>query len=187
MGGGIIFSPSTVAKSRGVRGTFEATSMEEKFAAWSPSGSPSECWNWSGPISSRGYGSFRAGGKHYYAHRIALERVSLATDPALFCCHRCDNPLCVNPEHLFWGDAADNNRDRAVKGRTVTQFVKGSAHPSFGRFGEAHCASRLSDSEVAAIRRRVNGGESQSAVARSLGLHSSYVSRIARNLVRQEV
>lgn len=161
-------------------------SATEKFAAWAIRGAPKECWNWSGPRNAEGYGCFTAEGVRYVAHRMALEHVSPSPDPALLCCHRCDNPCCVNPAHLFWGTAADNNRDRASKKRTVTQFVKGRGHPNYGKFGEHHCRAKIKRAEIDRIRARVASGESQSAIARDLGLHSSWISRIARGLVRQE-
>ena len=158
----------------------------EKFNLWAPSGAADECWVWQGPRNSGGYGFFHAGGRHFFAHRLALAAIAAPPTAEAVCCHRCDNPPCVNPAHLFWGTVAENNQDRAAKGRTVTQFVTGEAHPNFGKFGERHPRAKLTAAAISMIRDRVAAGETQVAVARDFGLNSSWVSRIARGLVRQE-
>lgn len=75
----------------------------------------SNCWEWTA-ATVKGYGSFGFDGKTYLAHRISY--AIAYEDPLEMCvCHSCDNPLCVNPEHLWLGTPGDNDRDRDQKGR----------------------------------------------------------------------
>ncbi len=73
-----------------------------------------ECWNWTGCKSKAGYGQFLG----QYAHRIAYEMYTGERVYHLHVLHRCDNPSCVNPSHLFLGTHADNMRDMKDKGRS---------------------------------------------------------------------
>ncbi|WP_405860141.1 hypothetical protein OG407_20920 [Streptomyces sp. NBC_01515] len=76
------------------------------------------CWPWKGHRTKKGYGEFQVGGKKKRAHRWLVERaLGYKLDPDIFVCHTCDFPPCCNPGHFFIGDALDNNRDRAAKGR----------------------------------------------------------------------
>lgn len=77
------------------------------------SAGPDGCWLWRGARSSSGYGTFNLGGGRYtYAHRFVMG------DPDGHVCHRCDNPRCCNPAHLFVGTNSDNIADRVAKGRS---------------------------------------------------------------------
>ena len=74
------------------------------------------CWEWTGYVSGR-YGRIRVGdGRRIQAHRFSYELHYGATDSPVIC-HRCDNPLCVRPDHLFAGDQAANLADMTAKGR----------------------------------------------------------------------
>jgi hypothetical protein len=79
------------------------------------------CWEWQGQKNNTGYGRFRVIG-HNLAHRVSF---SIFVGPLLgstmLVCHKCDNPPCVNPEHLFIGTQKKNMEDCSLKGRSVNQ------------------------------------------------------------------
>lgn len=80
-------------------------------------GAPDACWPWPGNISNRGYGVVNMNGRKVSAHRYAYQ-LATGEDPGeLHVCHTCDNPVCVNPAHLWLGTNADNVRDKLDKGR----------------------------------------------------------------------
>lgn len=76
-----------------------------------------QCWEWMASKMPFGYGKFSHQSESVYAHRTVWEMINGSIPMNLNVLHKCDNPSCVNPEHLFLGTIGDNNRDRKAKGR----------------------------------------------------------------------
>lgn len=75
------------------------------------------CWEWTGPRNACGYGTTNVENRSALAHRVAWELLRGPIPDGLLVCHKCDNPPCCNPDHLFLGTQADNMQDAARKGR----------------------------------------------------------------------
>ena len=75
------------------------------------------CWVWTGGRDVNGYGNFSVRGKPSKAHRFSFEIHTGIIPTSEMVCHHCDNPPCVNPDHLFLGNALTNNWDGFAKGR----------------------------------------------------------------------
>lgn len=97
------------------------------------------CWEWqggrrlAGHQSEKGYGYFWLNNGYVRAHRMAWELTNGPIPDDMVVCHKCDNPPCVRPDHLFLGTHGDNHRDAMVKGRLgnalKTHCRKGHALP----------------------------------------------------------
>lgn len=86
------------------------------------------CWNWTGTRKPAGYGAIHEYDstrkrKTRYAHRVAWEIARGPIPDGLSVLHSCDNPRCVNPDHLFLGDDAANALDKAIKGRAARKLT----------------------------------------------------------------
>jgi hypothetical protein len=89
-----------------------------------------ECWEWTGCRLPKGYGMFTIQGQTVYAHRVAWEIATGLSADTLCVCHRCDNPPCVRPDHLFIGTHRDNALDCKAKGRHRNGVLFGDANGS---------------------------------------------------------
>jgi hypothetical protein len=103
--------------------------LKTRFFSKVKIGAPNECWPWLASLTRKGYGKFGINVKTYEAHRVAWMIFNGAIN-GMCVCHRCDNPLCVNPNHLFLGTNKDNVLDMVAKGRNVSAYASKTHCPS---------------------------------------------------------
>lgn len=85
-----------------------------------------DCWEYQGGTNNIGYGMIRDEDKMRTTHRVSYEEHNNVKIPKYMCvCHSCDNPICVNPAHLWLGTMKDNMHDMIKKGRARFGFTKG--------------------------------------------------------------
>lgn len=133
---------------------------------------PDGCWEWDGARHPHGYGLIGIDGRMTRVHRVAHELFIGPIPEGLHVCHRCDNPPCFNPDHLFAGTRADNMRDMAAKGRQVFQ-----KHPERAVRGARNGRHRLTPDEVREMR-ALGGSMTNTALAKRFGVGRTQVRRI---------
>lgn len=115
------------------------------------------CWIWLGALDRNKYGRLRARGRDHYAHRLAweFEHGPITTD--FYLCHKCDNPLCIRPSHLFLGTQKQNIQDAKTKDRLAK--------------GERHGRVKLTEHQVLEARQKYkSGGITHQALAHEYGV-----------------
>ncbi len=131
-----------------------------------------KCWVWHGAKTPKGYGNFGGGTKGarwtVYCHRVSWEYHNGPIPEGLCVLHRCDNPPCVNPEHLFLGTKAENNADCWLKGRYNQ--------------GENRWSAKLKEIEIPAIRALLALGFSTVRVGRLFNVSDATIGQVKRGI-----
>jgi hypothetical protein len=123
------------------------------------------CWNWTASVNTYGYGCFWWDKKQHQSHRISwLIAYGKQSDKLLL--HSCDNPRCVNPEHLREGTQADNMKDKVSRRRHA--------------FGERNAQSRLTEAQVLAIKEKHANGATMRGLGREYGVSKTAISQIVK-------
>jgi hypothetical protein len=148
------------------------------------------CWNWTAAKCSAGYGALKINGIQTGTHRFSYQLHYGAIAKGANICHRCDNPSCVNPAHLFSGTSSDNAKDRCAKGRSdkvaALNAMRGGA--GYCPKGELHKNSKLKESQVAAIRASWRGGKNtQTSLAAQFGVSIGLVHLIVHQRIWKHV
>ena len=170
---------------------------KDRFRALIATEDAGGCWIWTGKKDAKGYGYFFAKNRRFLAHRVSYF-MHFEVDPfGLFCCHRCDTPSCVNPEHMFLGTPQDNLRDMWSKGRGPSGSKHGLVkHPELVRRGADHPSkihgtgyyvrgeksplTTLTDEKVLSIRAMYANGRSYNQVAAAFGISKPTVWKIVK-------
>ncbi len=139
---------------------------EQAFAMYCVVNSETECIEWQGSRDSSGYGTISIFGKNVKAHREALRRSGVEVD-GYFVLHSCDNPSCVNVDHLRVGTAQDNADDMTSRGRQAR--------------GWRNARRKLSDADVDAIRL---SDAAAADLARTYGVSRQHIYKIRSGIQR---
>ena len=126
----------------------------------------SGCWIWTASCAGRGYGQIKLPGqrRQIYAHRLSY-LIHKGEDPGKKqICHTCDNPKCVNPDHLFIGTSQDNHDDMKEKKRHT--------------YGERSATVKLTENQVIQIKGMIALGIRQTKIAEMFKVSQIEVSRI---------
>jgi hypothetical protein len=130
----------------------------------------SGCWLWVNRTDKVGYGKFQRNGTQRLAHRVSWGLFRGEIPEGMWILHRCDNPSCVNPDHLFLGTVQDNHDDMRAKGR--------------GIFGTRHKLNKLTEDQVREI---FNGTSSLPKTAALYGVHMALVWRIRKGIIWKHI
>lgn len=135
------FKKYEAALVKGLGGILLTSGDQIRDRFWAYVNKTSKCWEWTGYLDPSGYGRLSINNMPVLAHRLSWELNKGPITSAQHVLHRCDNPKCVRPSHLFLGDQVANNADKQKKGR----LRYGTSH------GEAHGCSKLTEDQVREI------------------------------------
>ena len=146
------------------------------------------CWLWTGYKTSKGYGQFGVNYCIVRAHRVAYELWVGPIPSGLILRHKCDNPSCVNPDHLETGTHQDNANDRVERGRSAKGDKSGARlHPEKMPRGENHHNSKLTYDDVVEIKVLLGFGVTQEQIAEQFGVGDPTISKIKRGILWSHV
>jgi len=124
-----------------------------------------DCWLWNKSLRGGGYGYLKISGRKYVSSRVSYTHYKGEIPDGYFVCHKCDNPSCINPDHLFIGTQKDNMQDKIAKGRV----------------GNTRCHdTKLKPMDVLTIRSCLESGISKKDIARYYRLDRRYIFGIER-------
>jgi len=135
------------------------------------------CWAWTAATDDHGYGILRIEGKNVRAHRVSWELHVGPIPDGLRVLHRCDNPPCTNPNHLFCGTMKDNTQDMLAKQRNGAVV-----HPERILRGSRIGNAKLNEKKVAEIKRKIIAGMGNTEIAPEYGVDHSTISLIRRGI-----
>lgn len=173
-----IISKTSISRGR-IKGEFNkyiighnpANAIDHLQSLWSKiEKNPDGCWVWHGQTNKQGYGRLWFKGKQWRPHRLVWTLENGDIPEGLHVLHKCDNPPCCNPDHLFLGTDQDNADDRQAKGR-LKPFK-----------GEEHWKAKLTWKDIEYIRQYcASHKRSQSKMASLFGVNKSHLSKIIKN------
>lgn len=148
------------------------------------------CWVWMGGTNKDGYGRIRYRGATVSAHRLSWYYHYRDIPDGMSVLHRCDNPACVNPSHLFLGTQLDNVRDCASKGRR--NYARGNnsgarKHPEKLARGESHGNSKMTNLLVLELRKLYDSGTKIGELAKKFDLTYRGAMMIAKRMTWKHV
>lgn len=152
-----------------------------------------ECWNWQGTKTSDGYGRIGVSGRLHLAHRVMFSLQRKAIPKGMLVLHKCDNPACINPGHLFLGTQQDNMTDCKNKGRIAKGDKSGARlhpekvprgdrhyfhlHPEKSVRGEQNGRSKLTNVIVLQARKLYRDGVTIKCLAAKYGVSPAVMSK----------
>jgi hypothetical protein len=140
-------------------------SPEVRF--WKQVRKTDKCWVWTGPVHT--YGRIYANGAYWMSHRFSWFIHNGPIPNGKYVCHRCDNPPCVRPDHLFLGDALENHQDCVKKNRQV--------------FGERNGRCKLTEAQAIQVKRLYESGDwRQVDLAEKFGVTQIAISLLVRGV-----
>jgi hypothetical protein len=154
---------------------YHAKTLVDAFDSRYKKSNISECWEWKGWKNKGGYGYFSFDGFKYAAHRHAYTLRNGSIPHGLMICHKCDNPSCVNPDHLFAGTNGDNVRDAYLKKRRNPVPIDSMPR------GDNCYLSKLTEKDVIDIKKMFNDGKRNTEIAKIYGVIHQTISCIRNN------